>query len=427
MNDKTRWLAWSVTLCLAGCDPASDAIEGVSAPAGFVVTHTDYVMAGAIALLDPDGALTKSRFVHSGTKFDGLGSALSADVVLPTQSGPAGVLTYLERLGTDLVTRIDIERGEVLGQLAAQSDDAGSYRANPYDLLYADDGAWIARNQPNLDVSSSDPDAGNDLIRIDLAKNALTSTRIGLSKLNTMAKITNPDTGETQDVVVYARPAGLVRIGAHAIVGLDRISLAYDAIGSGMVAVVDLETRSVEGLAIAGLSNCGTVLPVVDDDERVLVNCKGSFLADERDEAGYAIVRLEGDRARIELTWSAKKHADDPMATYSPVSLGGTRVVGVEPGAPTADPPTPDVAYVLDLESGEVDMLAEAGGAFVFGSGAYNADSRLLLLPDASTDEDGVPNAGVRRFRWDEDGEVTELKTVVSDPDLAPRAVAALR
>lgn len=426
MRRNTKlWLVATTLVAAAGCDPEAPGLEGVSAPTGFAVTHSDYTSAAAIALLGPDGDLVEERFVHSGTVFEGLGSALSSDVVLPTAPGAAGTLTYIERLGVNAVTTIDIEAGDVVSQIQTQVSDGSGYQSNPYDYLQIDaDTAWVTRNAPNTTAADNDIDAGNDLFALNLADAEAGNERIGFAAMNTTANVINPDTGESTEVVVYARPASLVGVGQHAVVGLDRISLAYDAIGPGMVALADLTAKTAEPLELEGLSNCGSVIPVEGDATRVIVACQGSFLADPRETAGLALVHVSGGIATIEHVWAAAAYEADPVAVSNVVSIGGTRVIAIAPGDFGSNP---DRALVVDIATGETELIVEAAGSYVLGAGAYNPASRTLLLPDASTDDNGVVNAGLRRFQWNAAGEINELDLVETDPDLPPLTVAALR
>jgi len=425
---KSLWLGAAV-LMTSACDPDAPGIRGVEAPTGFAVTHGDYV-SSAIALLGPDGDLEQERFVHSGTVLDGLGSALSGDVVLPTTATEPGVLTFIERKGTDRVTRIDIAEGTVISQSRVQVATVSAYQPNPQDYLQVvgDDATWITRNEPNLsDPIADDPDdVGNDLLMLPLTIGANGVERIDLTALNTTGPVTNPDTGAVTDVVIYARPTRMVKVGDVAIVGLERVSLAYDAIGSGMVAVADLNGLTASPLALTGLSNCGSVTPIEGDAARVLVSCAGSFIFDEdsRDAAGLAIIHVVDGVATIEHTWAAADHSSDPVAVTNPVSLGGTRAVVTAVGDFAT---TTDNAYVLDVATGDLEMVAEAGGSYVLGGGAYNAATKTLLLPDASTDTNDVITSGLRRFQWNDDGEITELDLVQTDPTLPVRSVGVLR
>lgn len=425
-------LAALAIVALSACSPDEDGIAGVTLPVnpadpdgirGFAVTHTDYDAAGAVGIVGYDGALIKQRFIHSGSVFEGLGAALSSDVVLPTQSGPDGVLTYLERFGTNLVTRIDVAAGEVLGQTLVDESATDAFDPNPYDVSFVDDThAWVTRYAANTEVAASDENAGNDLVLLDLESGAI-NERISFDAMNTMGTVVNMDTGVETEVVVYARPGRIVPMGDYAVVTLDRIDLGFEAYGTGMIAIVDLAAKTATSVALEGMKNCGGLSPVVDDATRVIVTCAGDY-ADQRGTSGIAILRVADGMPSIEHTWIAAEHPDDALVVAGTVSLGGTRAAVVAAGDFAT---VNDQAFVLDVESGALEMIADSDGSFVLGSGAYNAADKLLLLPDASSDAEGVVTGGLRRFQWDDAGEVTELELVETDSDLPPRTVAALR
>ena len=409
--------------CIVGCDPKSDGLEGVAKPTGFAVLHSDY-SASSIALLALDGSIVKKRFVHSGTTFEGLESALSGDVALPTVSSEMGVLTYMERYGADTVTRIDIEAGEVLSQLKTQdeADDSG-YSSNPQDYLYVDaNTAWVTRYAPNTLAGANAKDRGNDLLMIDPGAPKRTSTRISFDQFNSQGMVTNPDTNETMEVTIYARPSRMAMAGDQLVVGLDRLSEAFDAAAPGMVAVVDLTTKSVEGVELKGLSNCGTVIPVLGEADRVVVSCVG-FFGERSQSGGLAVLQNKGGKVTVDSMWRIAKHMDDPMAVTSIASLGGTKVVAVADGD-FGD--NPDRAYIVDIATGEQTLLAEAEGSFVMGSGYFIATTDTFLLPDGSTDDDGNLTGGLRRFRLKEGQEPEELSKLSTDKSLPPRAVQPL-
>ena len=411
-------------LSLVGCDPKADGIEGVAQPTGFAVLHSDYSTA-SIALLGPDGKIVKKRFVHSGSTFAGLESALSGDAMLPTVSNEAGVLTYFERSGADMVTRIDIEAGEVLSQLKVQDEnDSSGYSSNPQDYLYVDaNSAWITRYEPNLEGGAKTKDPGNDLLMINPGASKRTSTRISFDKFNDKGTVENPDTGETMEVTIYARPGRMAMAGDRLVVGLSRLSASFDAIGVGMVAVVDLEKKSAQSLELGALTNCSTVLPVLDDNSRVIVSCTGFYNGDRSDGAGLAIVNVEAGEASVESMWRAAKHRNAPMATSNPASLGGSKVVAIADGDLGENP---DRAYIVDIETGDQTLLAEATGSYVLGVGYFLADTHIFLLPDGSTDESGVLTAGLRRFELNEDQDPKELEPLQTDKTLPPLMVQPL-
>lgn len=448
-----RRLAVAVLSWLMACSPDPQApIEGIGArdaaadarpgldpePFAYAVVAADYTVS-TIALLEPDGTLLKRDFVNSGSARAGLVTALSGDVILPTRSGDRGVLVLIDRFRTDVITRIDLASGDVLGQVKTQAPnrqkDASGYSSNPQDYVYLDAGsAWVSRFEPNLAASRNDADRGLDLLALDPTRFELKAERIDFHRFDATAERTNPDSGATETVQVFARPGKLVRLGDKLVVGITRMSAGFDAVGEGMVALVDLETRAIEGLPLPGLANCTQVVPVPDDDTRVAVGCTGFYRRVTRDEAGIAMLRLEDGELTVERLWRAK---DDPAlaeATSCLVALDAEQVIAVETGASESDDDdgkpagaaTRDRLYQLDLAAGEQTLIFEAEGRFVIGSAAYDPRRRILLVPDASTDARARPTAGVRRFERGETGAFEALDVIAIDPILPPRQVRAI-
>jgi len=407
-----------------GGRPRSDAGLALDPePLGYGVVASDYTVS-SISLLDADGLLLQRDFVNSGSAPAGLVTALSGDVVLPTRSGDPGVLTLIDRFRSDVITRIDIARGVVLGQLKMQApntgDDARSYSSNPQDYVQLDQHtAWVSRFEPKLGATRADPDRGLDLLRIDPSELTRSAERIDFSGLNGVAKRTNPDTGEQQEVEVYARPSRIVRLWSHYLaVGVASFSSTFDAAGDGMVALVDLDDRSVQALPLPGLQSCASVVPVPDDDTRVAVACTGFYRALARDSAGLATLVLREGKLEVERIWRAKEHPDAAATAYGLVALSAREVVAMAAGqAEVTDrdgditqSATNDKLYRIDLESGEQTEVFEAEGRYVIGDGSYNPRAALLLVPDASVDGRARPTAGVRRFVRKDDGTLDPLE-----------------
>lgn len=422
MTRTSETLLVSLLLATTACDPKDPGIEAVTEPTGFAVAHSDYTVA-SIALLGPDGSLVKDRFVHSGTTFDGLGAALASDLALPNSSEPGNVLTYIERFGADTITRIDIEEGEVLGQLKTHSGT--EYKSNPYDYYYVDaDTAWVTRRAPNLEDDAKDNNLGNDLLKINPGAPERTSTTISFDKFNSKGMVENMDTGEEMEVTIYANPGRMAMAGDRLIVGMDRLSLGFDAIAAGMVGVVDLADESVTGLELDGLSNCGSVVPVQGDSTRVVVSCQGFYRGVPRDEAGLVLLHNTGSEVEIEEIWKTKNHEDATLSVGGVASLGGTRVVAVA-AADFVDTFT-DSAFIVDIATGEQTLLAESTGSYTLGSGYLVAAQNLFLLPDAATNDDGELTGGVRRFVLEQDEDPKELSMMETDSDLPPRMIRPL-
>ena len=403
-------------IVLLGCSPATD--EGVSPVIGVsgyaVIASAD---TSSIAILDKDGAVLDGDFIHSGSAPAGLTTALSGDVALPTVSGEPDTLVILDRHRSDVVTRVDLETGEILGQLKTHEpndDDAdqAAYSSNPHDYAYfGPDEAWVTRYGPNSNVSADAPDRGNDLLRIDPTTNTRLG-RISLEMFNGTGERTNVDTGATETVTVYARPNRMVRIGDQLVVGLARLSLLYDAVDSGMVAIVDPASGETTGVELPGLQNCSHVMPVPTDAERVVVSCAGFYRGVPRETAGMALLHITADGAEIEALWTAKDDPEVPLTVQSVVPISGSLVFAAAYGSSaTLDdegnelaPATNDMGYLVDLATGTQTELFEAGGRYKIWGGSFDPDTGLLLIPDASVDENQRPTAGLRFFHRQSDG-----------------------
>lgn len=404
----------------AGLDPE---------PLAYAVMSSDRTVT-SIALLEPGGDVLRRDFVDSGSAPAGLVTALSGDVVVPTRSGDPSTLTLLDRFRSDVVTRIDVAQGKVLGQLRTEEREPGAsaYSSNPQDLvIFGEHEAWLSRYNPNSHVAASDRDAGNDLIRIRIDRDGLTraAERIDLSPLDTTAERVNPDSDEREQVRVFARPSRMVRLGDKLVVGLSRISKSFDAVGEGAVALVDPAAGTAVPLALPELRNCSQVVPVPDDAVHVAVACTGPLAKGSgRAYAGLALLALDGDTLSIEQIWHADDAPDAAVAVFGLVSLGGTVVVAVAAG--DADGGRPDALYRVDLADGSQRMLFESEQPWVLGDGAYNPRAQRLFVPDASTDRDGRPTRGIHRFDVDDEREPDELDVIPVDDGLPAWQVAPL-
>jgi hypothetical protein len=422
-----------------GADAAQADADGRDRePSAFGVVSGDYTVS-SIALLAPDGALLDADFIDSGSATAGLVTALSGDVVLATNSGERGVMTLLDRYRSNVITRVDVANGVVLGQVKTQAENDGAdengYSSNPQDYVQIDAGtAWVSRYEPNLTAAADDLDKGLDLLRIDPRAFERGDERVDFGVFNGKGERTNGDSGETERVTVYARPARIVRLGDHLVVGLESLSQTFDAAGKGMVALVDLSSKKVAKLELPGLQSCGQVVPVPDDRTRAAVACTGVYFGDAPTTAGLAMLHLEGGALSIEHIWRAADDEGAAVTRYGLVALSATEVVAVaagqsevKRGGKVVSESSHDKAYVVDLETGEQTELCEAGGQYVLGDGAFNPRRNLLLLPDATVDGEGKPLAGVRRFERGDDGSFSELELLDIDPILPPREIKPIQ
>lgn len=434
-----KWICMAMAAGAIGCGEEAEQVEleRIAQVPKYGVVSSDRTSA-AIGLLDEEGEVIERSWLHSGTASTGLSATLSGDVVLPTEPTEPDVLAVIDRLETDVLTRIRMPEGEVLGQVKTHrpvgmggAADAGTggmetgYSSNPQDYLYVDeDTAWVTRHKPNVNSDAPAINRGSDMLEIDPSTMTRTGNRIDFSALNTTAT-TMPEDGEPEEVTVYAMPSRMVKIGDHVVVGLARLSADFGAAGEGMVALVDLEAETVEGFELSGLANCLSVYPLPDADDRVLVACDGFAQpygdpVQTRMSSGLIVLSIDDEgEASIELEWRPADYPDAAITTRAATPIGDNRLAVGTFGDFTND--TPDRMYLLDMESGEQELLFETETQVEIGDGAYDPDTGLLLLPDASS--------GVRRYRVDEEGNVEDdgLVMGLSFRDLPPRMVRPLK
>ena len=420
--------------CAGACSPdqmddsrglgASDAGEhdaGAPSARGYAVVSGDYSVV-SIGVLHPDGELREREIIHSGSATTGLVTALSGDVLIANNESDPGVLTLIDRFRTDVITRLDLATGQVLGQVKVHTPNAQSgddaYSSNPQDYLFIDrDEAWVSRYEPNPDVGEDDPDRGADLIRIDPGDFERTGDRIEFSAWN------------DSSIMAYARPGAIVPVGDFVAVGIDSMALGFDAAGPGMVALIDLEAqRVVHMLEMNGLQNCGDVNRVPGERERVAVGCTGFYRGVQRDGSGLAMLKLEDDELVVEHVWRAKDHPSAALTIYGVCAVSATEVVATAAGGVERDDEgnalqPNDKLFLIDLESGAQDELLEAGMSYVIGGAAFDAERGLLLVPDATIDDEQRPTAGVRRYQRSDDGSFDELSITRIDDVLPPRHI----
>ena len=86
---------------------------------------------------------------------------------------------------------------------------------------------------------------GADLLRIDPSAFERSTDRIDFSRWNSQGTRTNPDTGETETVTVYARPSGMLRLKDSWWSRSKPSAQATTQRGKGLVALVDFEEQRV--------------------------------------------------------------------------------------------------------------------------------------------------------------------------------------
>ncbi|QQR89707.1 MAG: hypothetical protein IPJ88_16200 [Myxococcales bacterium] len=208
----------------------------------FAVVTSDYV-SSAIALLDADGELITEAWIDSGTTAAGLSATIGGDVVLPSHPSEDNTLKVIDRLGIDVVTRIDLDSGQIIDQIQTQGNGPNEtgFRANPQDWVQISDTvAFVSRHEPNLNPNASELDAGNDLIQIDLPAQSI-RRHIDLASFNTSVGATT----------VYARPALMTQLGSFLIFSMARLSFDFSKAASGILGYLDLSSMTLGRLDLA--------------------------------------------------------------------------------------------------------------------------------------------------------------------------------
>ncbi|MEZ4324688.1 MAG: hypothetical protein R3B40_05690 [Polyangiales bacterium] len=348
----------------------------------FAVVSSDY-SSTSIAMLDAAGDPLVTEWFTSADALAGLVAALGGDVSLPTMPEP-GHITVIDRLRVDVLTRVAIPGGELVGQLRTHATGgAAGFSSNPQDYVsVSGTSAWVTRFEQNADPNAVPAERGTDLIEIDPTTMTRTGERVDLSSFNTTVD-ENP---------VLARPSRMVRLGSYVAVGLGLLSADFGASADGVVVLVDPSAGTFSSLTLTGLRNCGTLVPVPGDATRAVVACtghSGTFDAAEvRATAGVVVVQQVADGLVEDDRWEAGADALAAVAVNGIVALSADEFVAVEYGDFIA--PTDDAVYRVRISTGAQEQLGTASGQYVMGTSAYDADSGLLLVPDAS--------AGLRRF-----------------------------
>ena len=384
-----REFANTLLICAAlaavGCGDSSSALDPLDAMPRYAVVSSDY-SSSSIAMLNEDFEVIDESWLNSGTTYPGLVATLSGDVVLPNRQAGDETFAVIDRIFTDVVTRFFVPSGNLNGQARTHGEvgDTG-FSSNPQDFIFVDaDSAWAPRYNSNFNPAAPPENQGNDLFEINPADMSATGARIDLSSLDTTATVTTDD--GPVEVDVFARPSRGVLVGSRIVVGLDRISGSFDAAGDGMVAIVDLEDESVQGLELAGLKSCGNAVPVPGAPSKVVVACVGFAqpYGDEpqvRASSGIALLDVAGAEVTIERLWRVADRPGSAIAVNSVIAINAERVVGVANPDSTR---TLDALYETDLTTGAQELVHESSGSFVIGLPAYDPDSEMLYVPDAA-------------------------------------------
>ncbi|MEM6370878.1 MAG: hypothetical protein AAF851_21515 [Myxococcota bacterium] len=388
-------------------------------PAAFGVVRSDF-SSTAIATLRDDGSILDAAVLDSGSQAPGLVTALSGDVVLANATrGEAGILNILDRFQTDVFSRFDLESGQILGQLRVKD----GFPTNPHDMAVVDGSrGWISRFGVNTEGGQPVIDQANDVIEIDIGTFELTGRRVSLDRFT--ARATAMRDGGPVEVDVFARPSLVTLVDSTLVVGLTLLSREFDAASPGKVGLVDVEAATLDEFALPEASrNCGSLRAVPGRPAMVLVACSGfaqPFGEESQVRASAGVYLLEFARGTPELvkSWEPRA-APRPLAVQNVIPIDESRFVAVDYGEFGV---SGDEAFVIDLDSGESTFLFQAGDAFSIGIGAFDAETGLLVMPDASED-----SSGLRRFVEGGDGSFTaDGVQAFTDQPLPPRSIYLL-
>lgn len=402
--------ALALALGLAACADggAAAAPEGhVDASCRLATINTDY-LSTSVSLLRADGSLCVAASITSGSRPPGVTTALSGDVVLPTEPSPDGRLVLIDRYPAAVLTFVVPETGAVERQIGVGT----GYPSNPHDVLFlSPQRAWVTRydRNPTPTVAPADLDDGADLLVLDPSTGAL------LDRVELAAEA-SPG--------MEPRPDRLARVGDRVWVTLGNLSAGFDAGGPGVIVSLDPDAAAVVGRAeLGGLASCGGTLAVSPDGAGAWVSCTGVFARGATPQlAASGVVWLEGgaDGAPVEgFRLQAAQIGRGRPVGHPLAALDGGRALVVVLG--TLDG-APDALYLVDRAAGTATALDVETEAFSLGA-MLAPEPGALLVADANR-----THPALRRFTLTPTG-VTEGARIVTDPvvGLEPRALAWFR
>ena len=376
----------------------------------FAVHLADYGGgATGVAILDGEANVLSERYVSTASTLPGLSAAIAPDMALPSRPCDPKLLTIIGRGDDAYVLQIDLKKSEVVRQVSTQLGTGEvAYSSNPQDIVCLEhDKALVSRLNPH--PKPADPlDLGDDLIVLNLEDGSI-ERRIDLSDF--VPQSDHPE-GPT-----FARPANLVRVGNQVVIGLGMFNASYSYYElPGKVLVLSLDTFELTEVPFQNLGNCGTITPVADRDDAVLVACAGNW---SPEYAGVAMVRVDEDGTGTVLAEFQSVQGERTLSGGSlggATSLGGSRAIVT---AQSSDPDVTDAAYVVDLEAGEATLLFESATSWSLGAGAIRLETGILLIPDE--------NVGIHVFEM-AGNEITELDPIVfGENEIPARRVVPLR
>ena len=400
-------------LALACVEDAPAAGGGVDASLvprrGIALLGSDY-SSSVLSLLDPSsGQVAAAKVLHSGSAAPGLSVALSGDTVFPSARHPEGLIVLIDRYPGSVLTLFDPLELRVRRQINVST----GFAANPQDLCYLDDRAYVTRHEANPLPGAEPFDQGDDLLIVDLVQGTLLG-RVDLSGV--------------ADEGLQARPTRLRAHAGRVWVALDHLSDDFARAGPGLVAVIDPSRDAVETvLRNDEVSNCTQL--AIADASRMVVACTGLFQAGPAAQlatSGLLLVdALPTPRARLVLR--ADEDGGDAPFGFELAVAGGQWLLTSRFGDLASGRPDEVQAYglaaLLDDDEGSIPerrSVHVASSAYGLGAVLVDEAERRLYVADA----DPV-SPRIYAYRYDGSGFTPEPAfSAVLDGALSPRGLS---
>jgi hypothetical protein len=224
-----------------GTDDRGAVVDGrPGCPGAALVVLSDYLSTQVAVVSLAGETLSESLISTASLEGSPLSFPLSGDVVLPSSRPRSGRAVLIDRYGTNVLTFVDPESAEVLGQLPVGT----GFESNPQDYLELDGTrALVSRFGQNPLPGSQPFDAGGDLLVIDTHEPEV------------LRSITLAREGE-----LPPRPGGMTRVGDTAVVSLGRMSFDFKSTSDAVFVGIDIASEAERfRLELTGLKNCGTL------------------------------------------------------------------------------------------------------------------------------------------------------------------------
>lgn len=381
---------------------AGDAAGAVVCPRGISVVNSDYQSTN-VSILSADGEVLSEAIVSSGSAALGLTTPLSGDVIVPGSRPLSGRLVTIDRTNA-VLTWVDVTSGKVLKQRSVGT----GFAANPHDYLEVSESkAYVSRYETNPAPGKEAFDDGGDILVLNLDDFSITG---------------NIPLGKPDDGAFFPRPSRMLAAGGHVWVMLERLDANFAPAGSSRIVGIDPKNDSVAWtLELPNAGNCGG-MTLSPSGKSVVVSCSGGF---DEQSAGRALVLLDATtnppKETRRLSGAASLGAPlAPSIAFATESLLLGVAYGDTMGAKN------DILYSMNVESGDVKQVTNAGAAFALGDLLCAPGcSDLCFLADAELRAAGAGTKGAIRVY---DAAVLEEKSFAVDPGvgLPPRALGAL-